>query len=106
MISKIVITNVFFSRLRVTVLSAACSLGLESCLSDAGARFTTWLANPNNRPHPDIRETVYYYGMMEVGNEQYWEQTWELFVNEEDASEKIKLMYGLAAVQIPWILNR
>ncbi|CAD6993566.1 unnamed protein product [Ceratitis capitata] len=92
------------NRLRVTVLSAACSLGLEDCLSEAGSRFNTWLSTPTVRPHPDIRETIYYYGAFSA-NEQSWQTMWNLFVSETDASEKSKLMYGLSAVQVPWILS-
>ncbi|KAI8123273.1 Glutamyl aminopeptidase [Lucilia cuprina] len=94
------------NRLRVTILSTACSLGLPACLAEASNQFTKWLENPSVRPHPDIRETVYYYGMLALGNEEIWNQVWELFVTEKDASEKVKLMYGLSAIQEPWILSR
>ncbi|XP_017039730.2 glutamyl aminopeptidase [Drosophila ficusphila] len=94
------------NRLRVTALSAACSLGLESCLSEAGQQFSNWLAKPEDRPNADVRETVYYYGIQSVGEQEVWDVVWELFVNESDASEKSKLMYGLSAVQTPWILKR
>ncbi|XP_023035875.2 uncharacterized protein LOC6650874 [Drosophila willistoni] len=92
--------------LRVTALSASCSLGLEACLTEVGLQFNSWLANPDVRPNPDVREAVYYYGMLSVGNQETWESVWDLFVNETDASEKSKLMYGLAAVQEPWLLQR
>ncbi|XP_030370374.1 uncharacterized protein LOC115620994 [Scaptodrosophila lebanonensis] len=94
------------NRLRVTALSAACSLGLESCLTEVGVQFNSWLATPNERPNPDVREIVYYYGMLSVGNQEIWEAVWKLFIAETDASEKSKLMYGLAAVQEPWLLQR
>ncbi|KAH8312017.1 hypothetical protein KR044_009049 [Drosophila immigrans] len=94
------------NRLRVTALGAACSLGLEACLTEVGEQFNSWLAAPTKRPNPDVRDTVYYYGMQSVGNQEIWETVWELFVNEADASEKSKLMYGLAAVQEPWLLQR
>jgi len=87
-------------------LSAACSLGLESCLTEAGEQFNAWLAKPEDRPKADVRETVYYYGIQSVGSQEDWDAVWELFVNESDASEKSKLMYGLSAIQIPWILQR
>lgn len=90
----------------MTALSAACSLGLESCLTEVGQQFNSWLADPVKRPSPDVRETVYYYGMQSVGNQQIWESVWQLFVQESDASEKSKLMYGLAAVPEPWLLQR
>ena len=94
------------SLLRVTVLSSACGLGNEECLQEAATRFTAWLANPSVRPSPDIRSIVYYYGMQQTGNEKVWNQVLELFVAEQDAQEKIKLMEALAAVQVPWILQR
>ena len=96
----------YYSRLRVTILNTACSLGLPACLSEASKEFTKWMENPSVRPHPDVRETVYYYGMFVLGNEELWNKMWNLFVAETDASEKVKLMYGLSAVQEPWILSR
>ncbi|XP_011291903.2 glutamyl aminopeptidase isoform X2 [Musca domestica] len=92
--------------LRVTVLNAACGYGVPEALDEAGKRFTEWLANPSERPNPDIRSTVYYYGMQSIGNEQSWNQVWDLFVAEQDAQEKIKLMEALAAIKEPWILQR
>ncbi|EDV93149.1 GH18428 [Drosophila grimshawi] len=94
------------NRLRVTALGAACSLGLDACLTEGGQQFKIWLATPDKRPSPDVRETVYYYGMQSVGNQEIWEAVWELFISETDASEKSKLMYGLSAIQEPWLLQR
>lgn len=95
-----------FSRLRVSILTTACSLGVPDCLKEAGTRFTAFLANPDNKPDPDLREIVYYYGMQHAGKQTEWEQLWELFAAEQDASEKLKLMYGLAGVKVPWLLRR
>ncbi|XP_075149879.1 glutamyl aminopeptidase-like isoform X1 [Haematobia irritans] len=92
--------------LRVTILNAACGYGEPEALEEAGQRFTAWLANPSDRPNPDIRSTVYYYGMQSVGNENIWNQVWELFLAETDAQEKLKLMESLAAINEPWILQR
>ncbi|XP_062127173.1 glutamyl aminopeptidase [Drosophila sulfurigaster albostrigata] len=96
------------NRLRVSVLTAACSLGVPDCLSQAAQRFTTWLNNPTaaNRPAPDLREVVYYYGMQQSSSESNWEKLWEIFKAESDASEKLKLMYGLSGVQDPQLLYR
>ncbi|KAH8382119.1 hypothetical protein KR009_002030 [Drosophila setifemur] len=88
------------NRLRVSILSAACALGLPDCLEQAAERFNSFLANPSvNRPSPDLRETVYYYGMQQSSSQSNWEQLFGLFVEETDASEKLKLMNGLAGVQ-------
>uniref|UniRef100_A0A1B0AGQ9 Aminopeptidase n=1 Tax=Glossina pallidipes TaxID=7398 RepID=A0A1B0AGQ9_GLOPL len=94
------------NRLRVVVLSSACSVGLPDCLTEASKRFEKWIKSPDQLPHPDIRNTVYYYGMMETNSEDYWHQMWQLFVAEKDASEKSNLMYGLAAIQKPLIIRR
>ncbi|XP_032593297.1 glutamyl aminopeptidase-like [Drosophila grimshawi] len=96
------------NRLRVSVLSAACALGVPDCLTQATNRFNTWLQNPTaaNLPAPDLREVVYYYGMQQTSSESNWEQLLERFKAETDASEKLKLMYGLSAVQNGQLLYR
>uniref|UniRef100_A0A1I8P3V9 Aminopeptidase n=1 Tax=Stomoxys calcitrans TaxID=35570 RepID=A0A1I8P3V9_STOCA len=92
--------------LRVVVINASCNFGESEALKEAGKRFQIWLSNPEARPHPDIRSSVYYYGMQSVGNEQCWNQVWELFIAETDAQEKVKLMEALAAINEPQILQR
>ncbi|XP_028894176.1 glutamyl aminopeptidase isoform X3 [Zeugodacus cucurbitae] len=92
--------------LRVSILSLAGRFEYKPMLSEAATRFTAWLSSPSVRPDPDIRSAVYYYGMQSVGNEESWNQVWELFINEQDAQEKVKLMEALAAVNSPWILQR
>ena len=64
------------------------------------------MVNVSDRPHPDLRSLVYYYGMKSVGTEKEWEIMWQLFVDEQDAVEKVKLMNGLAAVKESWILQK
>uniref|UniRef100_A0A1A9WMJ1 Aminopeptidase n=1 Tax=Glossina brevipalpis TaxID=37001 RepID=A0A1A9WMJ1_9MUSC len=92
--------------LRVSVLKALCAFGHSQALGEAHKRFVQWLENPQERPHPDIRSAVYYYGMKIGGTEEIWQQVWKLFVNEQDAQEKVKLMEALAAINEPWILQR
>lgn len=65
-----------------------------------------WIENPSVQIESDIREMVYYYGMFSTGNEQIWQIVWERFIVEKDAQEKNCLMYGLSAVQVPWLLQR
>lgn len=87
------------SRLRVSILTAACALGVPDCLQQASERFSTFLENPTTRPSPDLREIVYYYGMQQSTSQSSWDQLFQLFVAETDASEKLKLMYGLSGVR-------
>lgn len=87
-------------------MSSACSLGVQDCLEKASEKFLNWISDPKYDISSDIRELVYYYGMFNSGSEQIWEIVWDRFVKEEDAQEKSRLMYGLSAVQVPWLLQR
>lgn len=89
----------------MAILSLACSLGVQDCVKEATTRFDDFL-NKNEKPHPDLRDVVYYYGMVHSGNEEVWDQMWSIFTQEQDANEKAKLMEGLSAIQEPWILKR
>ncbi|KAH8273103.1 hypothetical protein KR018_001059 [Drosophila ironensis] len=94
------------NRLRIKVLSTACSLGHQSSLEQATTLFNQWLASPATRPSPDIRDVVYYYGLQQVNTEAAWDQVWQLYLNEDDAQEKLKLLNAVCSVQVPWILRR
>lgn len=68
--------------------------------------FDEWIGDTSKKPIPDLRQIIYYHGMSGVGNEQKWEVMWNLFINENDAQEKVKLMNGLAGIREPWILQK
>lgn len=88
-------------------MDLACSFGHPTCLKKAAELFQEYLTDPQNKkPHPDLRSSVYYYGMQQIGNESIWDQMWEIYIKEQDAQEKVKLMSALSAVQTPWLLNR
>lgn len=94
-------------RLRRSILNLACSVGHNECLEEAGAIFKTWLDDPKDvRPHPDVREFIYKYGMSHLGKETEWDALFEKFINETNATEKLKLMRGLAAVRSSYLLNK
>ncbi|XP_076239529.1 glutamyl aminopeptidase [Calliopsis andreniformis] len=94
-------------RLRTAILGLACSVGHDECLEDAGNIFKNWIEDPkDDRPHPDIRPLVYYYGMHHVGDEAAWNVVFKKFVAETDSTEKLKLMRGLAGIRSSWILKK
>lgn len=76
-------------------------------MNEVGTRFETWInSDPiNSRPHPDLRSLIYYYGMKSKGTEAHWNKMFDIFKNEQDASEKSKLQSGLAAIQDQVILT-
>lgn len=94
------------SFLTATVSNAACSLGHTGCLETVSMKFENFIQNPNVRESPDIRETIYYFGMMTSGSETSWNVMWNAFKEEIDTQEKIKLMKGLAGIKDPWILQK
>ncbi|KAM8706835.1 hypothetical protein ACLKA7_011004 [Drosophila subpalustris] len=94
------------NQLRIKVLSTACKVGHESTLEQAATLFKQWLADPESPPSPDIRDVVYYFGLQQVNTEAAWDQVWQLYLTEPDAQEKLKLMNALAAIKVPWLLQR
>jgi len=43
---------------------------------------------------------------MSHGNISEWNQLWDLFLNEHEPQEKLKLMLALTASKESWILTR
>lgn len=77
-------------------------------MNEIGTRFEDWLSKDpvNVRPHPDLRSLIYYYGMKSKGTEEHWKKMFDIFIKEQDASEKSKLQSGLAAIQDQVILSQ
>lgn len=48
---------------------------------------------------------LHYIGMSH-GNVSEWNQLWDLFLNEHEPQEKLKLMLALTASKESWILTR
>uniref|UniRef100_A0A1W7RAZ8 Aminopeptidase n=1 Tax=Hadrurus spadix TaxID=141984 RepID=A0A1W7RAZ8_9SCOR len=91
--------------LRTKILELACSTGNADCLKTACDMFLKWIKNKTNVPS-HVRMQVYSYGMSELGNDDYWYMMWERFLEEPSAQERDYLMYGLAQVRHPHLLNR
>nr|CAD7397386.1 unnamed protein product [Timema cristinae] len=92
--------------LGVKILSLACEYGLPECLQEVSRRFSSWVSNPDRKPPPDLRTIIYHYGMFSTGGEDIWDKMWQMYMNETDAQERTKLLYGLASVPEPWLLHR
>lgn len=78
-------------------------------IAKAGEMFINWIdgTDPdNNRPPPDLRSIIYYYGMKSKGGETQWNKMFDIFARETDATEKTKLQSALAAIDEPWILRK
>ena len=91
--------------MQTTIISLACASGYDDCLNGAATRFDDWIRT-GTPIHPDFRTLVYRYGMSKVGDATSWNIMWERFRNEGDPQESIKLIYGLAFPQEPWLIQQ
>ncbi|XP_023019130.2 aminopeptidase A isoform X4 [Leptinotarsa decemlineata] len=89
---------------RIEVLGLACAVDQENCLTEAQNQFNNWIQSKEPLSQ-DLRSLVYHYGMKNA-NESVWESLLEIYKSESDASEKVKLVYGLASVENVTLLNR
>ena len=91
---------------RNNILSLACRHGLALCRQEAARLFSSWISDPSLYIHPDIRSLVYKYGMDRTNDPDSWETMFQRYLEESNAQEKRKLLYGLAAIKEPWVLQR
>ncbi|XP_028402409.1 glutamyl aminopeptidase-like, partial [Dendronephthya gigantea] len=91
--------------LRVDAVYAACGAKNEECLEKTKELFDNWIKNESYPVPPDLKSAVYFYGMSKSGEEE-WDIMFERLQKTNVASERRKLMYGLAGTPEPWILNR
>lgn len=90
---------------RQNILDLACRHGHAGCLEEAGRLFQEWLEDEAYIP-PNLRSLVYRYGMESQGDPLTWDKVFDRFLNEKNAQEKKKLLYGLARFKEPWVLHR
>jgi len=91
---------------RFNILGLSCMNGLTKCLTEAGQLFTAWIADPLTYISPNLRSLVYKYGMAARGSPETWEIMFKRYLDESNAQEKRKLLYGLAQIKEQWILHR
>ncbi|XP_076317960.1 uncharacterized protein LOC143229476 isoform X3 [Tachypleus tridentatus] len=90
--------------LRTTIIGLACYSGNRMCIKEAVTRLRNWMDGeeiPTN-----LRSLVYRYGMSEVGREKEWDFMWNRYLMEQSAQERTKLLYGLAHVREPSLIQR
>ncbi|CAH1127177.1 unnamed protein product [Ceutorhynchus assimilis] len=90
---------------RIVVLSLACTVDHTECLSQAQEKFNTWINDTSEALSQDLRSIVYKYGMVNA-DEATWNKLLQVYLSETDASEKLKLINGLANVKDVSLLKR
>ncbi|CAH1108047.1 unnamed protein product [Psylliodes chrysocephalus] len=89
---------------RIEIFYLACLVDHEACLSEAQSYFNRWLKT--RQPiTPDLRRIIYSNGMKKA-NKTTWDALLEIYKNETDASERLKLMKGLTSIENEDILKK
>ncbi|XP_066157252.1 glutamyl aminopeptidase-like isoform X3 [Euwallacea fornicatus] len=83
---------------RVVVLSLSCSVDHSECLTQVREKFNTWINDTSKPLSPDLRSIVYKYGVVNADTAT-WDKLLAVYQKEPDASEKLKLINGLANVK-------
>ncbi|CAI6368801.1 unnamed protein product [Macrosiphum euphorbiae] len=96
--------NFIQRKFRAVIIKLGCAYGLPSYQKKVYELFKRFL-NDKIKPHPDIRFTVYYYGMSQ-GNSSEWNKLWNLFLNEKEPLEKDNFLDALTSPKDTSILNR
>jgi len=96
-------------RKRSTIVSLAVSFEVDAAQEEASILFKSWLSSGGaNKPHPDVRGTVYNLGVSNGGNDE-WNFVYKQYMDELVASEKRTLMRALASTKnvttIDFMLN-
>ncbi len=89
--------------LRSTVLSQAGGYGDEELLGQATERFQRYLADSSTLP-PDLRGVVFSLAA-QAGDQQTYDQLWDLERKAELQEEKIRLMLAVARFTQPELLQ-
>ncbi|KAJ8681952.1 hypothetical protein QAD02_017744 [Eretmocerus hayati] len=95
--------------LRLDVLSLACSLGHEDCVTKAKRQFDSWRnsGDPDkiNPISPNLKSVVYCTAV-KVGGEAEWQFMWQRYLKSNVGSEKDLLMSALGCSREVWLLSR
>ncbi|XP_077135083.1 glutamyl aminopeptidase [Ranitomeya variabilis] len=90
--------------LRTSVLALACGIGDPDALNNSLNIFKQWKAGTGIPVN--LRQLVYRYGMLQSGEEEYWNFMFQEYLKTSLAQEKEKLLQGLASVNSIPLLDR
>ncbi|KAK8402122.1 hypothetical protein O3P69_001306 [Scylla paramamosain] len=89
------------------MLSWACKLGHEDCVTQSVNLFGQWMMNPMNKSiiSPNLRDVVYCTAIT-AGKDKEWEFAWNQYLNSNVGSETSRLLSALGCSREKWILSR
>nr|XP_054751967.1 aminopeptidase N-like isoform X2 [Lytechinus pictus] len=101
---------------RINAVGTSCRYRNQDCLDTASDLYHMYMENDANNTAnrldyeinpitPNLKTTVYCYGIQEGGQEE-WDFGWKKYGETQDAAEQTKWLYALACSQSPWILSR
>ncbi|XP_011498160.1 PREDICTED: aminopeptidase N-like [Ceratosolen solmsi marchali] len=90
---------------RNIVLSTACFLDLEDCVSNAKSIFNNWIANENKSVSANLKDFAYCTGIRN-GSNQNWIILWERFLNTKYYAEKEIMISALCCTENSSYINK
>lgn len=91
-------------RARQVAIDLSCFSEDELCRQSAGDALRSWMEG--HQIAPNLRGLAYVWGMADIGNSDVWEHMWQEYLKEASASERSKLLKGLANIQDAAIIER
>ncbi|XP_058792954.1 aminopeptidase Ey-like [Phymastichus coffea] len=81
---------------RELILSLACSVGLESCITTAKSTFDRWIANEIETIPKHFKSFIYRIGIIN-GSDQDWENLWNRFLQMDSYVDKAIMIEAIAS---------
>lgn len=89
---------------QVNAIAWACQVD-DHCIQKAKLNFNNWKQSGKNQINPALRYTVYCTAI-ENGNKEDWDFLWKAYENEQNASERDRIMRALGCTKEIWMLAR
>lgn len=89
--------------LRERLVDLMCRLEHAECIDEVAIHFDAFL-NTNTPVSPNVRQSVYYYGLQKA-NVTTWDHVFDMLKQETDPQEVTKLMVGLSSTKNPVLIN-
>ncbi|XP_011497365.1 PREDICTED: aminopeptidase N [Ceratosolen solmsi marchali] len=94
---------------RADILTLACDLGQQDCVSNAVKQFQEWRASNNtsvsNPISPNLKSIIYCTAIR-MGGESDWNFMWQQYLKSNVGSEKDLLLQALGCTRETWLLSR
>lgn len=89
---------------QINAIAWGCQIE-DHCIKKAKSLFQEWRSTGKNYINPALRYTVYCTSI-ENGSKDEWNFLWKVYLKEQNASERDRILRALACSKEHWILSR